>query len=599
MKLPLALLTAATVALTGCGITASGPAPSAAATSFQGRVHGGQQAVSFSQISLYAAGSTDVGQGATSLLRLPVMTDINGNFNISLDYTCPSATAQMYLVARGGNPGLALGTSNPALVLVAPLGDCGNLSAIPFIDIDEVTTVAAAWSLSRFTGAAASIGATSTNATGLRNAFAVAARLANPASGTAPGAGAPTGTVFETAKINTLANTLAPCVNSTGGASCTPLFSAATVAGVAPANVFDAALNIVRNPAANVSTVFNVSVANAPFQPVLKRAPNDWTMSITYNGGIYSPTALSVDASGNVWVANYYGGAVTQFSPTGIATNYGDPALYESYGLTIDPANNVWVTNQEGDPNNGYNGSLSKFSANGSVLSGSGIYGGGLYYPYSVAADTDGIIWVADFGHSAATLLNNDGTPYQGNGGYQSAGLPHPVAVALDASHNAWFAADGSAAMVTRAGVVTQFNCCQSPSAIEVDPSGNVWVADYAASSMVQLTASGAVLQRLSAAGGLTFPEGLAIDGAGNIWAACYRGSVIAAFGAAIGGTASPVLSPGTGFGVDAHLDEPFGAAVDASGSLWVTSFGNSTVTQFVGLAIPTRTPVNGPPTTP
>lgn len=597
------MLSVATLLLAGCGISTNAPAPSAPAVALSGRVHGGQQAVSGATISLYAAGSSGVGVGASSRLLLPVTTDANGNFGITADYTCPSSTAQMYLVARGGNPGLAAGTGNPALVLVAALGDCGNLSVTSFIDIDEVTTVAAAWSLSRFTGSDANIGSSSTNATGLRNAFLVAGNLASTAYGVAPGTGLPAGTVVETAKLNTLADALAPCVNSPGTTACAPLFTAATVAGVAPRNVFDAALNIVRNPASNIAAVFNVAPANAPFQPVLAHTPNDWSMSITYaGGGIARPTALGVDGSGNVWIANYYGGAVTELSPNGVpasANGFGDPALYESYGLTIDPSNNVWVTNQEGDGNNFNNGSLSKFSPTGQVLSGSGIYGGGLYYPYAVAADTDGVIWVADFGPPGGTILNNDGSAVTGNAGLQTSQLPLPVGVALDGSHNAWYAALESSVNVTRTGVVHQYKCCREPAAVEVDPSGNVWITDYQASSVVELDSNGTVLQRLSASGGLTYPEGIAIDGAGAVWVTAFRGNVLAGFGAASGGTASAVLSPATGFGLDANLVEPFGAAVDASGNLWVSSFGNNTVTQFVGLAAPAKTPVVGPPRVP
>ncbi len=593
----------ATMLLAGCGVSATGAAPSAEAVALTGRVHGGQQAVSGASITLFAAGSSGVGMGATNRLLQPVTTDANGNFGLTADYTCPSATAQMYIVARGGNPGFAVPTSNPGLVLVAALGDCGNLGPTSFIDIDEVTTVAAAWSLSRFTGSGALIGATPTNATGLRNAFAVASRLASTAYGVAPGTGLPAGAVVETAKINTLADALAPCVNSNGGAACTPLYTAATVAGVAPGNVFDTALNVVRNPGINIASVFNVVQANAPFQPTLARAPNDWTVSIAYaGGGIANPTALGVDGSGNVWIANYFGGVVSELSPTGVpaaANGFYDPALYESYGLTIDPSNNVWVTNEEGDPYNSYDGSLSKFSPSGQVLSGAGFAAGGLFYPYAAAADTDGVIWAADFGRSSATILNNDGTAYNNSTGFQSSALPLPIGVAVDAQHNAWFAAQGSAVRVTRAGLITQYSCCRTPAAVEVDPTGNVWITDYSASSLVELNSAGMVLQQLTAKGGLTYPEGLAIDGAGSVWVTAYRGNVIAGFGAASNGAASAVLSPAAGFGLDAGLSEPFGTAVDASGNLWVANFGNNTVVQFIGLTAPARTPVVGPPTAP
>jgi hypothetical protein len=37
---------------------------------------------------------------------LPVTSDANGEFTVTGDYQCPSASAQVYLMATGGNPGL-------------------------------------------------------------------------------------------------------------------------------------------------------------------------------------------------------------------------------------------------------------------------------------------------------------------------------------------------------------------------------------------------------------------------------------------------------------------------------------------------------------
>ena len=65
------------------------------------------------------------------------------------------------------------------------LGDCGNLSSTTFISVNEVTTAAAAWALGQFSAGYANIGATSTNATGIRNAFLDAKLIADSSLGVA------------------------------------------------------------------------------------------------------------------------------------------------------------------------------------------------------------------------------------------------------------------------------------------------------------------------------------------------------------------------------------------------------------------------------
>jgi trimeric autotransporter adhesin len=96
-----------------------------------GSVHGGQQAVSGSTIQLYAVGTTGDGSAATPLLTQAVITDASGDFNITGDYTCPSATSLVYIVATGGNPGLAAGTNNTTLSMMAALGPCNSLHLQP------------------------------------------------------------------------------------------------------------------------------------------------------------------------------------------------------------------------------------------------------------------------------------------------------------------------------------------------------------------------------------------------------------------------------------------------------------------------------------
>ncbi len=226
--------------LVGCGASSSFHAGSTANAAIQGRIHGGQQPVTGSTVQLYAAGDSGYGAGAQALLSTPVTTDQYGSFNIPEGaYNCLTsvggqtlpANAQTYIVATGGNPGLAPGTNNGALALMAALGPCSSLSSSTFVDITEVTTVASVWPLEPFMGYGAQVGTDPGNTQGLATAFANVNSLVNIATGQTPGTSVPVGVTIPVAEINTLADILAPCVNSDGTTACSALFAAATPPG--------------------------------------------------------------------------------------------------------------------------------------------------------------------------------------------------------------------------------------------------------------------------------------------------------------------------------------------------------------------------------
>ncbi len=123
-------------------------------------------------------------QSASTPLITPgaVKSDANGNFSISGTYSCTSAT-QVYLVATQGDPGSG---TNAALSLAAALGDCATLqanAATTFIQVNELTTIAAAYALAPFAKDYADIGANGANNAGLVNAFANANALVSNATG--------------------------------------------------------------------------------------------------------------------------------------------------------------------------------------------------------------------------------------------------------------------------------------------------------------------------------------------------------------------------------------------------------------------------------
>ncbi len=620
----LILLCLCTGLITGCGGTTTQSTSGAPGVTLNGMVHGGQQPVTEAKVYVYAAGSTGYGSAATSLLNTSasgvstdgsgngyVTTDSSGSFNITGNWSCINGTDQVYILALEGNPGLADNTNNTALALMAALGTCNSLvSAYPYIVIDEVTSVASVWALQQFMVDATHIGTSSTNAAGLSNAFALVPNIVDITTGQAlTKTPAGNGTI-QRIKINTLANILAPCVNSMSGAStaCGSFFSAVTPSGKTLAtNTIAAALYIAQNPGHNASILFSLPTASAPFQPQLSSAPNDWMLSVTLTGGgLNGPASLGVDGSGNLWVSNYFGVA-SEFSPVGAplsTTGYTGGGLNENFGMAIDTSNNIWFANEQST--NGVNsnlGTITKLSPNGQPLSGgSGYDAGGIYFPIAVTADPNGNMWIVNYGDSKVTLLTGSGAPLSGATGWGGTSLAFPVALAVDSNHNAWVA-NQSADTITKisadGSTTTIISCCDGASGIATDQSNNVWVANYYGDSISEVSNSGIVLLNGITGGGVLHPQGIAVDGDGTVWVANYRGSSISAISSVSSTSPGAFLSPASGFGTDALLLEPYELALDASGNAWISNFGNDTIKQFLGIATPIRTPFAGPPSVP
>jgi len=262
-----------------------------------GLVHGGQQPVTGATVQLYAVGTTGDGSAATPLLSPAPISDANGTFNISGTYTCPSASTLVYIVASGGNPGLAPGTNNAALSMMAALGPCGNLSASTFIFINELTTVAAVYSLAPYMTSPSAIGSAPADAASLASAFTLASYFADTTTGTTPGTGVPTGTIVPVAQINTIGDILSTCINSTGGVSgdntpCGTLFSLTTPTGITPAtDTITTSLHLADNPSMNTAALYNLVTPTAPYQPVQSQTPPDLSVRLTVPSGFTASTA--------------------------------------------------------------------------------------------------------------------------------------------------------------------------------------------------------------------------------------------------------------------------------------------------------------------
>jgi hypothetical protein len=639
----------ATLSMTILGCSANVPSTSTVAGGqLRGSIHGGQQPVSGSSVQLYAAATTGYGAAATPLLASPVISDANGGFSITADYTCPSSTSQLYIVATGGNPGLAPGTNNAALALMTALGPCSlhggqyTLDPNSIISINEATTVVSVYALVGFMGADAThLGASSTNAVGLANAFQLVNNLVNTTTGAAlsvtpAGNGTP-----PQAAINTLANVAASCVNSDGtGSACVALAVAATPpGGTAPTDTIQGLINVARNPVNNVSAIYGLASATPPFQPTLPTAPNDWTMAVTYtNVGPAPFGTMAIDASGNAWITNAVSGgpySVSELSSNGAvlsgSNGYTGGGLSAPAGIAIDPAENVWVPST---------GNVVKFSSSGTVLSGAnGFTGGGLDTPAGIALDGQGNAWVSDAGSKSVIKLDNGGNILSGASGFSPGTGITPGGLGVDGVGNVWMGtATGVVVELSNNGTVisgsgytvTDFG----PMDVAFDGSGNAWTntgmghpvsSALGLNNVAKLSSSGT---QLSPSGGYAncvspgivgelkiiclywAPNTFALDGAGNVWSEAVwetsengrdpnpmisgavaemsnTGTILSGAKGYTGTTTLGLLSPLVGAGPGTV---PRSIAIDGGGNVWVL-LSSGTVAEFIGAATPVVTP--------
>jgi streptogramin lyase len=629
--------------LTGCSMTdLSSPdlTGSAAVVSIRGNVHGGQQPIAGAHVYLFAANTTGnagsgiaastanasvsllVGSstGSADTVGAYVLTDANGNFTISGDYTC-AANTQVYLYALGGNPGTTGGVPNTAAGLMSAVGNCPSngsfATTTPFVLVNEVSTVAAAYSFAGYATDATHVSSSGTAGamTGIANAFLNAPNLAAISTGqalTATPAG--NGTVPQ-ATINTIADILASCINSTGPASssCVTLFAnarASGTTGTVPTDTATAAINIAHNPASGITALYSLGRTNGPFQPTLTTQPNDFLLGIKYNGvgtvagGLNGAYTIAIDAQGAAWFTNPNDNSITKLSSTGSpespAGGFKTGGQQIPTGIAIDTNGNAWIADAASS-------NIVEYASNGAAKGT--FIGGGLHSPQAVGIDGSGNVWVANF--STTTPSNNNPSEFNSAGvalspvtGYAGSFTNEPTGVAIDRFGYAWFSNQSPApggdskvntngAPISSAGLYS-IGGMNNPQGIAIDAGNNVWNSDYGSNAITELNTNGAAVSPSGGytGGGLNNPEGIAVDGNGNIWVTNAGTNTLSEFNNS--GTA---LSPSTGYG-PTLFTVPGAVEIDASGNLWVANYNQSSptanaVTEVIGASVPRVTPLS------
>jgi sugar lactone lactonase YvrE len=241
-----------------------------------------------------------------------------------------------------------------------------------------------------------------------------------------------------------------------------------------------------------------------------------------------------VDSAGNVYVADAANHTIRKVTSAGVVTNLA-----------------------------GLAGSAGSANGTGSAAR--------FYYPWGLAADTNGNVYVADAGNSTIRKVTPVGAVTT------LAGLARNTG-SLDGT--------GSAARF------------YYPHGVTVDTNGNVYVADPGNETIRKVTSAGVVTTLAGLAGSagtndgtgsaarFYYPNGLAVDSAGNVYVADTHNETIrkvTPVGAnwvvtTLAGLAADSAGSADGTGSAARFNYPCGVAVDTNGNAYVADTHNHTI---------------------
>ncbi|HTE01114.1 MAG TPA: hypothetical protein VK668_17610 [Mucilaginibacter sp.] len=294
-----------------------------------------------------------------------------------------------------------------------------------------------------------------------------------------------------------------------------------------------------------------------------------------------NPNGIATDAAGNIYVADTFNSLIRKITPAGLVTTlagngtagYADGTgtaaqFYGPQGLAVDASGNIYVADFG-------NNVIRKITPAGvvSTLAGNTTAGyvdgtgtaAEFSSPAAVAVDAAGNVYVADHNNNMIRKIT-------------SAGVVTRIAGTTTAGYaNATFDATTGA-----------YGLFKDPNGIAVDASGNVYVADLGNHAIRKITSAGVITTVggspvQSAVIGL--PAGVTVDATGNLFIADEAGRILELTSAGVLYTlagATNVAGFADGDGAAAKFNTPTGIAVNATGNIFVADFNNNSIRKVV-----------------
>ena len=238
-----------------------------------------------------------------------------------------------------------------------------------------------------------------------------------------------------------------------------------------------------------------------------------------------------------------------------------------------------------------------------------------LYYPYGVAVDISGKVYIADYYNDKIRMVNSAGiiTTFAGTGTAGSSGdggaatssqLYIPSGVTVDISGNVYIADSGNykIRMVTSTGIIKTFagtgvhGNAGDGCGVSVDISGNVYIANTSNNKIRMVTSAG-IITTIAGTGTtgsngdggaatsaqLNYPYGVSVDISGNVYIADtsnHKIRMVTSTGiiTTLAGTGTEGSSGDGGAATSAQLNYPYGVSVDISGNVYITDSYNNKI---------------------